>query len=78
MKPAISTAIITSTRSPPFGRRVQASTAAAMEAAPMASASSMRAPPAAQASFTGGIETSTAASPPSAVKPTMPTLNSPA
>jgi len=35
-------------------------------------------PPACQASVVGGIETSTAAIPPSAAKPIRPTLNRPA
>jgi len=38
----------------------------------------MPVPPASQASGTGSTDTSTAVSPPSAVKPMMPTLNSPA
>ena len=44
----------------------------------MATAASSPAPPAAMASCTGGCETSTAASPPSAANAMVPTLNSPA
>jgi len=53
-------------------------TAATMVPRPTSSAPIMRKPPAAQASFTGGIETTIAPSPPSATKPITPTLNSPA
>ena len=43
-----------------------------------ASDNNSRAPPAVQASLTGGIDTSTAAKPPTATKPMMPMLNKPA
>jgi len=49
-----------------------------MVAAPSASPSSTRTPPAAQASVVGGIEMITVARPPSATNPMTPTLNSPA
>ena len=77
-KPATTMASVAAMRSPPLGRRFQAKMASAMEAAPRNSPSRMPLPPAAQPSATGRAETSTTASPPSAVKPMIPVLNRPA
>ena len=60
-----------------FTTRCSAQTVAAVPAMATA-AMAMPRPPAAQASATGGMATSTAASPPNAVKPMIPKLNSPA
>ena len=58
--------------------RRRTSTAATITPAPVKSPVSTLTPPADQASTVGGIATSTVASPPSATKPMIPTLNSPA
>ena len=77
-KPMTKTAITESARSVPGAIRFISMTAATTVAAPSASAPRMAKPPVDQAPSVGGMETSTAAKPPSATNPMTPTLNSPA